>query len=203
MDWIFRLQQLIESWENRSEVEVFCWKCGAHEPHHGLVYRQAAKDLRAALETPRRTGRIMITNTDECLEEMLELACRLVGDSGDGGVLANRAIMLDALIRCGDLPLAWKVPTTPLEPLTLDDAIEHCQEIAKSGCNSGCAENHQRLAEWLQELLLLRKENDLLAEQLQAAKAADSSEELHSSRCSPRKEDTGDLTASPGIPPRR
>ena len=40
--------------------------------------------------------------------------------------------------------------------LTLDEAILHCQERAKADC-SECAKEHQQLAEWLEELKILRK----------------------------------------------
>ena len=58
--------------------------------------------------------------------------------------------------------------------MTLDEAIAHCQEVAKelrkqpfkekmdiediADCEE-CAEEHEQLAEWLKELKELRKEN--------------------------------------------
>ena len=35
--------------------------------------------------------------------------------------------------------------------MTLDEAIQHAQEIADKGCDQ-CAKDHQQLAEWLTEL---------------------------------------------------
>lgn len=35
--------------------------------------------------------------------------------------------------------------------MTLDEAIQHAQEIADKGCDQ-CAKEHQQLAEWLTEL---------------------------------------------------
>ena len=42
--------------------------------------------------------------------------------------------------------------------MTLDEAIEHCEEVAKSKCNT-CGEDHKQLAEWLKELKQRRKED--------------------------------------------
>lgn len=39
--------------------------------------------------------------------------------------------------------------------MTLDEAIEHCEEKAK-GCDS-CSKEHKQLAEWLRELKVFRK----------------------------------------------
>jgi hypothetical protein len=39
--------------------------------------------------------------------------------------------------------------------LTLDEAIEHCEE--KACDNSQCSQEHKQLAEWLKELRELRK----------------------------------------------
>ena len=35
--------------------------------------------------------------------------------------------------------------------MTLDEAIEHCEEVANSKCDS-CGAEHKQLAEWLKEL---------------------------------------------------
>ena len=42
--------------------------------------------------------------------------------------------------------------------MTLDEAIEHAEEVAKYYCN-GCGLEHQQLADWLKELKA-RREND-------------------------------------------
>jgi hypothetical protein len=42
--------------------------------------------------------------------------------------------------------------------MTLDEAIEHCEEVAKSSC-SACGEDHKQLAEWLKELKRRRQED--------------------------------------------
>jgi hypothetical protein len=39
--------------------------------------------------------------------------------------------------------------------MTLDEAIEHCEEKAK-GCDS-CSMEHKQLADWLRELKVFRK----------------------------------------------
>lgn len=39
--------------------------------------------------------------------------------------------------------------------MTLDEAIEHCEEKAK-GCDS-CSIEHKQLADWLRELKVFRK----------------------------------------------
>ena len=39
--------------------------------------------------------------------------------------------------------------------MTLDEAIEHCEEKAK-GCDS-CSKEHKQLADWLRELKVFRK----------------------------------------------
>lgn len=39
--------------------------------------------------------------------------------------------------------------------MTLDEAIEHCEEKAK-GCDS-CSKEHKQLANWLRELKVFRK----------------------------------------------
>ena len=46
--------------------------------------------------------------------------------------------------------------------MTLDEAIEHCEE--KSQCGTACGMEHKQLAEWLRELKVFRsniKENEL------------------------------------------
>jgi len=43
--------------------------------------------------------------------------------------------------------------------MTLDEAIEHCEEVAKSSC-SACGEDHKQLAEWLKELKQRRQEEN-------------------------------------------
>jgi hypothetical protein len=40
--------------------------------------------------------------------------------------------------------------------MTLDEAIQHAQEVADRGCDQ-CARDHQQLADWLKELKELRK----------------------------------------------
>lgn len=35
--------------------------------------------------------------------------------------------------------------------MTLDEAIQHCKEVAKEKCNA-CGAEHKQLAEWLREL---------------------------------------------------
>ena len=44
--------------------------------------------------------------------------------------------------------------------MTLDEAIEHCKEVATKNC-SECAEEHQQLANWLHTLKYL-KENAVM-----------------------------------------
>lgn len=39
--------------------------------------------------------------------------------------------------------------------MTLDEAIQHCEEVANSEC-SECANEHKQLAEWLKELKAFR-----------------------------------------------
>lgn len=41
--------------------------------------------------------------------------------------------------------------------MTLDDAIKHCQQIAKESDCSECANEHKQLAQWLQELKEFKK----------------------------------------------
>ena len=60
-----------------------------------------------------------------------------------------------------------------MSKLTIDEAIEHCKEVARKekgkllkigdiyAC-SKCAEEHEQLAEWLEELKRSRKEIDEL-----------------------------------------
>lgn len=47
--------------------------------------------------------------------------------------------------------------------MTLDEAIEHCEEKAK--CCDSCGKEHKQLAEWLKELMTLRNEVDRLREE--------------------------------------
>lgn len=47
--------------------------------------------------------------------------------------------------------------------MTLDEAIEHCEEKAK--CGNSCGMEHKQLAEWLRELMSLRNEVDRLREE--------------------------------------
>ena len=39
--------------------------------------------------------------------------------------------------------------------MTLDEAIEHCEEKAK--CGDSCGREHKQLAEWLRELKVFRR----------------------------------------------
>ena len=39
--------------------------------------------------------------------------------------------------------------------MTLDEAIKHCQEVAKQDCTE-CGKEHERLALWLTELMAFR-----------------------------------------------
>ena len=43
--------------------------------------------------------------------------------------------------------------------MTLDEAIEHCEQTARS-CDGECSDDHHQLAEWLRELKRLREERD-------------------------------------------
>ena len=44
-----------------------------------------------------------------------------------------------------------------MNEMTLDEAITHCEDIARS-CDSQCGRDHMQLAEWLKELKTLRRE---------------------------------------------
>ena len=50
--------------------------------------------------------------------------------------------------------LLKSVETEP--KMTLDEAIEHCKEVAKNSSCKECAEDHRQLAGWLKELKKLR-----------------------------------------------
>lgn len=50
--------------------------------------------------------------------------------------------------------------------MTLDEAIQHAQEIANKGCDQ-CAKDHQQLAEWLTELKNRREEDTNSAKSMQ------------------------------------
>ena len=39
--------------------------------------------------------------------------------------------------------------------MTLDEAIQHCEEVANRDC-SQCSKDHEQLADWLKELKELR-----------------------------------------------
>lgn len=43
--------------------------------------------------------------------------------------------------------------------MTIDEAINHCKEVAKSKCDS-CGAEHEQLAEWLIELKERREQAD-------------------------------------------
>lgn len=47
--------------------------------------------------------------------------------------------------------------------MTLDEAIAHCEEKAKT-CNA-CGLEHKQLAEWLKELKSAREEHDRMMEE--------------------------------------
>jgi hypothetical protein len=49
--------------------------------------------------------------------------------------------------------------------MTLDEAIEHCEE--KAQCGTDCRMEHKQLAEWLKELKTLRKKVEDLEENLE------------------------------------
>ena len=40
--------------------------------------------------------------------------------------------------------------------MTLEEAIEHCEEVASNCDNKECALDHKQLAEWLKELQTLK-----------------------------------------------
>lgn len=42
--------------------------------------------------------------------------------------------------------------------MTLDEAIEHAEEVASS-CEGQCSLDHKQLAEWLKELKICRSHN--------------------------------------------
>lgn len=51
----------------------------------------------------------------------------------------------------------WNTRIAPeRKPMTLDEAIEHCEEVATKNC-SECAEEHQQLANWLHTLKYLEE----------------------------------------------
>lgn len=52
--------------------------------------------------------------------------------------------------------------------MTLDEAIKHCLEIAKSDVCANCKNEHLQLAEWLLELKGRRKKNDDVFEKIAA-----------------------------------
>ena len=41
--------------------------------------------------------------------------------------------------------------------MTIDEAIQHCDEVANACKETECAAEHRQLAEWLRELVRLRK----------------------------------------------
>ena len=43
--------------------------------------------------------------------------------------------------------------------MTLDEAIEHCEE--KANCGDSCGMEHKQLAEWLKELKNLREKYEI------------------------------------------
>lgn len=43
--------------------------------------------------------------------------------------------------------------------MTLDEAIQHCEE--KAQCGDACGMEHKQLAEWLKELKTLREEYEI------------------------------------------
>lgn len=45
-----------------------------------------------------------------------------------------------------------------LKMMTLEEAIDHAEEVAKIECGK-CAEEHRQLAEWLRELKKLREQS--------------------------------------------
>lgn len=45
--------------------------------------------------------------------------------------------------------------------MTLDEAIEHAEEVASS-CEGQCSLDHKQLAEWLKELKICRSHNFLI-----------------------------------------
>lgn len=56
--------------------------------------------------------------------------------------------------------------------MTLDEAINHAEEVEVSNCSPACREEHKNLALWLKELSQLRTENARLTAELAEAKAA-------------------------------
>lgn len=46
------------------------------------------------------------------------------------------------------------------ESMTLDDAIQHCNEVANTCDNKGCALDHKQLATWLSELKSIKEREE-------------------------------------------
>jgi len=46
--------------------------------------------------------------------------------------------------------------------MTLDEAIEHCEEVANQCSNKECSNDHIQLAKWLKELRNYKKDNNVL-----------------------------------------
>lgn len=41
--------------------------------------------------------------------------------------------------------------------MTLDEAIQHCEEVSENCTNEKCSMDHKQLADWLKELKILRE----------------------------------------------
>ena len=64
--------------------------------------------------------------------------------------------------------------------MTLDEAIDHCKQVAESCFWPGCAADHRQLAEWLEEL----KERREYSIDKTTAKAYKIGNRWHCGRCS-------------------
>lgn len=56
----------------------------------------------------------------------------------------------------------------PIEPMTLDEAIKHAEEVAESRCDE-CGAEHKQLAKWLKELKAYRDKRGISIEDFEDA----------------------------------
>lgn len=57
------------------------------------------------------------------------------------------------------LEMEEKEYSEKVKQMSLEEAIKHCENIAKKCANKKCSMEHQQLAKWLKELMYYKNKN--------------------------------------------
>lgn len=72
--------------------------------------------------------------------------------------------------------------------MTLDEAIEHCKEVAKEqeNCNVGCSLEHRQLAIWLSALKAITENNYSTKRNMKSILSKKTRMEVSKAKCQPK-----------------